>query len=48
MEIEIGSYLGKVTEGRLSNESKEHIRSIYVKFQKLKVSPTLVAKLVAI
>jgi phosphate:Na+ symporter len=28
MEIEIGSYLGKVTEGRLSNESKEHIRSI--------------------
>ncbi|HPX77127.1 MAG TPA: Na/Pi symporter, partial [Bacteroidales bacterium] len=28
MEIEIGSYLGKVTEGRLSNESKEHIRAI--------------------
>ena len=28
MEIEIGSYLGKVAEGRLSNHSKERIRSI--------------------
>ena len=28
MEIEIGSYLGKVAEGRLSNQSKERIRSI--------------------
>lgn len=28
MEIEIGNYLGKVTEGRLSNESKEHVRNI--------------------
>lgn len=28
MEIEIGSYLNKVAEGKLSNESKEHIRSI--------------------
>lgn len=28
MEIEIGSYLNKVSEGKLSNESKEHIRSI--------------------
>ena len=28
MEIEIGSYLGKVADGRLSNQSKEHIRSI--------------------
>ncbi len=28
MEIEIGSYLGKVSEGRLSTESKEHVRSI--------------------
>lgn len=28
MEIEIGSYLNKVAEGRLSNQSKERIRSI--------------------
>lgn len=28
MEIEIGSYLGKVAEGRLSNQSKERVRSI--------------------
>ena len=28
MEIEIGSYLGKVAEGRLGNHSKERIRSI--------------------
>ena len=28
MEIEIGSYLNKVAEGRLSNHSKERIRSI--------------------
>ncbi|MDR0422427.1 MAG: Na/Pi cotransporter family protein [Proteiniphilum sp.] len=28
MEVEIGSYLGKVSEGRLSSQSKEHIRSI--------------------
>lgn len=28
MEVEIGSYLGKVSEGKLSNQSKEHIRSI--------------------
>lgn len=28
MEVEIGSYLGKVSEGRLSNQSKEHIRAI--------------------
>ena len=28
MEIEIGSYLSKVAEGRLSNQSKERIRSI--------------------
>ncbi|MDR2815679.1 MAG: Na/Pi cotransporter family protein [Proteiniphilum sp.] len=28
MEVEIGSYLGKVSEGRLSNQSKEHVRSI--------------------
>jgi phosphate:Na+ symporter len=28
MEIEIGSYLGKVAEGRLSNQSKERIRAI--------------------
>jgi phosphate:Na+ symporter len=28
MEVEIGSYLSKVSEGRLSNQSKEHIRSI--------------------
>jgi len=28
MEIEIGSYLNKVAEGRLSNRSKERIRSI--------------------
>lgn len=28
MEIEIGSYLGKVAEGRLSNHSKERIRGI--------------------
>ena len=28
MEIEIGSYLGKVAEGRLSNHSKERIRAI--------------------
>lgn len=28
MEVEIGSYLSKVAEGRLSNQSKEHIRSI--------------------
>ena len=28
MEMEIGSYLSKVAEGRLSNQSKEHIRSI--------------------
>ena len=28
MEIEIGSYLNRVAEGRLSNQSKERIRSI--------------------
>ena len=28
MEVEIGSYLGKVSEGKLSNQSKEHIRAI--------------------
>jgi len=28
MEVEIGSYLSRVSEGRLSNQSKEHIRSI--------------------
>ncbi len=28
MEVEIGSYLGKVAEGRLSNQSKERIRAI--------------------
>lgn len=28
MEIEIGSYLGNVSEGRLSNKSKEHVRAI--------------------
>ena len=28
MEVEIGSYLGKVSEGRLSNQSKERVRSI--------------------
>ncbi|HOI79900.1 MAG TPA: Na/Pi cotransporter family protein, partial [Petrimonas sp.] len=28
MEVEIGSYLGKVSEGRLSHQSKEHIRAI--------------------
>ncbi|SCM58897.1 Na/Pi cotransporter family protein [Petrimonas mucosa] len=28
MEVEIGSYLGKVSEGRLSHRSKEHIRAI--------------------
>lgn len=28
MEVEIGSYLGSVSEGRLSNQSKEHIRAI--------------------
>ncbi len=28
MEIEIGSYLSKVAEGRLSHQSKEHIRTI--------------------
>ncbi|MDO5523513.1 MAG: Na/Pi cotransporter family protein [Bacteroidia bacterium] len=28
MEVEIGSYLSKVSEGRLSNRSKEHIRAI--------------------
>ena len=28
MEIEIGSYLSKVSEGRLSNQTKEHIRAI--------------------
>ncbi len=28
MEVEIGSYLGKVAEGRLSNQSKERVRGI--------------------
>lgn len=28
MEVEIGSYLAKVAEGRLSNKSKEHVRDI--------------------
>ena len=28
MEVEIGSYLGKVAEGRLSNQSKERVRDI--------------------
>lgn len=28
MEVEIGSYLGKVAEGRLSSQSKERVRSI--------------------
>ncbi len=28
MEVEIGSYLGKVSEGRLSNQSKERVRYI--------------------
>lgn len=28
MEVEIGSYLGKVAEGRLSNHSKERVRGI--------------------
>jgi len=28
MEVEIGSYLGKVAEGRLSNQSKERVRAI--------------------
>ena len=28
MEVEIGSYLSKVAEGKLSNQSKEHIRAI--------------------
>ncbi len=28
MEVEIGSYLSKVAEGRLSTQSKEHIRAI--------------------
>jgi len=28
MEVEIGSYLSKVSEGRLSHQSKEHIRAI--------------------
>lgn len=28
MEVEIGSYLGKVAEGRISNQSKERIRGI--------------------
>ena len=28
MEVEIGSYLGKVAEGRLSNQSKERVRYI--------------------
>jgi phosphate:Na+ symporter len=28
MEVEIGSYLGKVSEGRLSNQSKERVRAI--------------------
>ena len=28
MELEIGSYLAKVAEGRLSNKSKEHVRDI--------------------
>lgn len=28
MEVEIGSYLGKVAEGKLSSQSKEHIRAI--------------------
>lgn len=28
MEVEIGSYLAKVVEGRLSNKSKEHVRDI--------------------
>lgn len=28
MEVEIGSYLGKVAEGRLSNKSKERVRDI--------------------
>ncbi|ULB33165.1 MULTISPECIES: Na/Pi cotransporter family protein [Proteiniphilum] len=28
MEVEIGLYLNKVSEGRLSNQSREHVRSI--------------------